>query len=63
MTDDAKRFRDRARDCRDIAIGTKHRVDRKMLEDMAVELDAEADLIEAEDRVFQVPPTLDIPQE
>ena len=34
-----------------------------MLEDMAVELDAEADLIEAEDRVFQVPPTLDIPQE
>jgi hypothetical protein len=48
MSDDAKRFRDRARDCRNIAIGTKYEVDRQMLEDMAAELESEADQIDAE---------------
>jgi len=59
VPDDAKRFRDRARDCRNVASGTKYEVDRRMLEDMAVELDAEADIIEAEDQAAKAPPALD----
>ena len=46
MQDDAKRFRDRARDCRNLALSTRHQADREMLEEIAEELDDEARKIE-----------------
>jgi hypothetical protein len=50
MSDDAKRFRDRASKCRAIAKGIQQEHDRSLLEEIAEELDAEADLIEARER-------------
>jgi hypothetical protein len=49
MSDDAKRFRNRAVDCRALAKGTRTLVDASMLEDLAAELEAEADKIDAEE--------------
>lgn len=49
MSDDAKRFRARAIDCRALAKSARNQVDAAMLEDIAAELDAEAREIEAED--------------
>jgi hypothetical protein len=50
MPDDAKYFRDRARDCRALAKGARNVGDAEMLEEIAGELDARADKIEAEGR-------------
>lgn len=41
-------FRDRAKDCRNLAKGARYDADRVMLEEIAEDLDAEADRIEAE---------------
>lgn len=49
MSDSAKRFRDRARDCLDLARTARNEADRMMLNDIAADLLAEADKIEAED--------------
>ena len=49
MSDDAKRFRDRALDCRALCKSARNDDDRAMLEEIAAELDAEADEIEAEE--------------
>jgi hypothetical protein len=49
MSEDAKRFRQRAVDCRAIASGTKNQADATLLEEMADELDAEADKIDSEE--------------
>jgi len=46
---DAQRFRDRARDCLNIAKSTRNQADKEMLEDMAAELQAEAKRIDAQD--------------
>ena len=48
-TDLAKRMRSRAKDCRDLAKGARQNVDRIMLEDMAADLEQEADAMEAEE--------------
>ena len=48
MSEDAQRFRDRALDCRVLAKGARNQEDRASLEELADELDAEADKIEAE---------------
>ena len=48
MPDDAKHFRDRARDCRALAKGARNGDDAAMLEEIAEELDDEARKIEAE---------------
>lgn len=48
MPNDSQRLRDRARDCLNVAKGAKHQADRTILEDMAAELEAEADKIDAE---------------
>jgi hypothetical protein len=53
MPNDAQRFRDRARDCLNIAKSTKHEADRTLLEDMAAELEIEAKMIEAEQAAAQ----------
>lgn len=45
---DVKRFRDRATDCRALALGARNPEDAEMLGELADELDAEADKIEAE---------------
>lgn len=45
---EAQRFRDRAIDCRALAQGARTEVDKTMLEEIAAELDAEADRMEAE---------------
>jgi hypothetical protein len=50
MSDDAKRFRDRAKDCRRLARETFSATAKKELNDIAEELDTEADKIEAEER-------------
>jgi hypothetical protein len=50
MSDHAKRFRDRAIDCRALAKGARNQEDAAMLEDIAAELDAQADKIEAAPR-------------
>ena len=42
MPDDAMRFRERARDCRNLAKGARNEVDAAMLEDIAGELETEA---------------------
>ena len=47
MGDDAKRFRTRAQDCRNLAKGARHQCDREMLEDIAADLEEEADKIDA----------------
>jgi hypothetical protein len=44
---DAPRFRDRARDCRNLAKSARSSIDAAMLEDIAAELDEEADKIDA----------------
>lgn len=48
MPDDAKRFRDRAMDCRNLAMAAHNQADREMLEEIAEELADEARKIEAE---------------
>lgn len=48
MPDDAKRFRDRAMDCRNLAKAAHNQDDREMLEEIAEELADEARKIEAE---------------
>lgn len=48
MSEESKRFRQRARDCRRLAADAKADGDRRTLTEMAEELDAEADKIEAE---------------
>ena len=45
----AKRLRLRAQDCRNLAKGARHNTDRIMLEDMAADLEEEADTIDAEE--------------
>jgi hypothetical protein len=45
---DAKRFRDRALDCRNLAKGA-NKLDAALLEDIAAELEAEADRIDADE--------------
>lgn len=48
MPDDAKRFRDRATECRALAIGAHNQIDRELLEEIAADLDEAArDLEEA----------------
>ena len=49
MLNDAERFRGRAKDCRRLAADASNVEDRRILSEMADELDAEADRIEAED--------------
>jgi hypothetical protein len=58
---DAKKFRDRASDCRSLAQNARTEADRMMLRDIADELDAEAGRIEQEERAadaseIQLPP-------
>jgi hypothetical protein len=48
MPTDAGRFRNRAKDCLNIAKGTRHEADRIILEEIAAELEAEAKLIDAD---------------
>jgi len=48
MPDDAKRFRDRATECRALAKGTRNQEDAELLEEIAAELDEEARKIGAE---------------
>lgn len=48
MPNDVMRFRDRARDCLNLSKSARSDVDRTMLEDIAAELNVEADRIEAE---------------
>lgn len=43
---DAKKFRDRAADCRSLAANARTEADRAMLGDIADELDAEAERID-----------------
>ena len=50
MPCDAKRFRDRAIDCRALAKSARDQVDAAMLEEIAEELDDEARTIEADER-------------
>jgi len=47
MPDDAKRFRDRAQECRALAKSARNEVDAALLEDIAADLDEEARRIEA----------------
>ena len=47
---DAQRFRDRASDCRALAKGARNPADAALLEELADELDAEADKIERRER-------------
>jgi hypothetical protein len=49
MSEDAQRFRKRAADCRRLAATARSDFDRQTLEEMAVELDAEADKIESDE--------------
>jgi len=46
-------FRDRARDCRNLAKGARNQADRMMLEDIAAELEAEARRIVADAKAAQ----------
>ena len=46
---DAQKFRDRARDCRALAKGARNAADAALLEELAEELDAEADKIDQRD--------------
>lgn len=49
MSDTAKRFRQRAMDCRNLAKSAKTPDDAAMLEEIAADLEAEADNIMAEE--------------
>lgn len=49
MSDEAKRFRQRAYDCRQLAKGARDPRDQRLLEDIADDLDAEADKMDAEE--------------
>jgi hypothetical protein len=53
MPNDAQRFRDRARDCLNVAKGARTVADRSILEDIAAELEAEAKIIDAEEAARQ----------
>lgn len=44
---DAQRLRDRARECRAIALGVRHSVDRQLLEEIAEDLGRAADDLDA----------------
>lgn len=48
MLNSSKRFRSRAIDCRNLAKGARHSADVDMLEEIAAELDEEADRIECD---------------
>lgn len=48
MTEQEKQLRECARDCRHLAKGARNEADRAMLEEIAAELDAEADRIYAD---------------
>lgn len=48
MSDDAKRFRDRARDCRTLAKSSRDQMDAALLEDIAADLDEAADDMDAQ---------------
>ena len=48
MPDTSKRFRDRALDCRNLAKSARSEVDASILEDMAAELEEEANKIDPE---------------
>ena len=48
MPDTSKRFRDRALDCRNLAKSARSEVDASILEDMAAELEDEANKSDAE---------------
>jgi hypothetical protein len=49
MSDEAKRFRQRAYDCRQLAKGARDRRDQRLLEDIADDLEVEADKMDDED--------------
>lgn len=51
MSEDAERFRMRARQCRELAELAKDDYSRGTLTQMALELDEEADLLEGEEAV------------
>jgi hypothetical protein len=51
MGEDAKRFRLRARQGRELAAVAKDDLSRQTLTEMAAELEAEADMIETEERI------------
>lgn len=50
MSDDVKRFRDHATNCRALSKSARNDVDRTMLEELADDMDAEANRIDAEER-------------
>jgi hypothetical protein len=56
MSADAKRFRDRAIDCRAVAKGTRSAIDAALLEEIAAELDEEAKKIDAEEAIERADP-------
>jgi hypothetical protein len=49
MSEDAERFRNRAKDCRRLAANARDEDARRTLTELAAELDEEADKIEAEE--------------
>lgn len=51
-SDTVQRLRHRARDCRDLA--ARDQIDRRTLEEIAAELDVEADKIEAEETTIDL---------
>ena len=51
MSEAADRFRDRARDCLNLAKGARYEGDRIMLEEIAADLEDEAKRIDAEERL------------
>ena len=56
MADDAASFRARARDCRDLAAKARDQASRRELAELAEQLDAEADKIDAEQVQQPMPP-------
>lgn len=50
MGEQSQRFRERARDCLNLAKGARTQTDRSMLEDLAADLVAEAKVLEAQER-------------
>jgi hypothetical protein len=64
---DAKKFRDRATDCRALAENARTEADRTMLGNIADELDAEAERIEKEEAGSDAPaaddPQVPIPRQ
>jgi|KBSMisStaDraftv2_1062788.scaffolds.fasta_scaffold3951018_1 hypothetical protein len=55
MPNDAKRFRDRAMECRALAKGVRHDSDAALLEEIAEELDDEARKLDAELKLVSGP--------